>query len=328
VNGSPRPTTSARAAEAWRRLWFTQVPPHIYAALRIALGLSGLAILLTRSDISAFWDPAGFVPWDVGPASAVKRWLVANDFGWIAGRLLYAGSAVVLVAMTLGLWTRMTVPLSFLAALVQQAWNPLPMTGADGALRAFLFCLMWTDSGAVWSVDASRTGRDSLDAAPPLRLLSIAPLRLMRFQLALIYLSAGLYKIDSVIWRNGSAVYYVLNSNVHQRVGYFVPPEFEVVTTLATYLTLLWELGFTILILFKSTRRWALMLGVGIHLGMFTFMEVGPFHLVMLASYVAFLDPARVGRLAGPLRRAYRSVSVDHDSVLPPDELGRHNPPL
>jgi hypothetical protein len=303
-----------RVVVAWRAFWFTPVPPHVYALLRIALGLSGCAIILTRTDIAAFWDLSGFVPLESGRATDLKQWLVAQGWGNVAGRLVLAGVAVSFVTMTLGLWSRVTVPLAFVAALVMQAWNYLPMTGADGALRAFLFCLMWADSGAVWSIDAWRRGTTG-DMRP--ETTAIAPLRLMRFQLAVIYLSAGLYKIDSPIWRNGTAVYYVLNSNVHQRIPYFVAPEYGFISTLLTYTTLLWELGFAFLILFRPTRLLALLLGVGIHIGMFSFMEVGPFHLVMLSSYVAFLNPERVPTLFRRFRRSYTAVAGDHSSVAP-----------
>lgn len=317
-----RPDSRPAPIAAWRRFWFTEVPPHVYALTRIALGLSGCALLSTRTDLAAFWDLSGFVPVEVGRAAPLKQWLIASGFAVIAGRALFAFAACTFAMMTLGIWARITVPLAFAVALFTHSWNYLPMTGADSALRGFLFCLMWADSGAVWSVDAWR--RRTRGDALPIANISIAPLRLMRFQLAIIYLSAGLYKIDSPVWRNGSAVYYVLNSNIHQRIPYFVPPEFEIVNTMLTYATLLWELGFAFMLWFRPTRRVALVLGVLIHLGMFSLMEVGAFHLVMLASYIAFLNPERVPTLARRLRRGYSPVHRDHDFVRPaPDSAIR-----
>ncbi len=298
----------------WKGFWFASIPPHVYALLRIALGLSGCAILLTRADFGAFWDLSGFVPLETGRAIALKQWLVANGLSVPAGLFALGFAASSFVLMTVGLWTRYTVPMAFAAALLMQAWNYLPMTGADGALRGFLFCLLWADSGTVWSLDAWRRRGQPAGAIAP---TSVAPLRLLRFQLAIIYLSAGLYKIDSPIWRNGSAVYYVLNSNVHQRVPYFISPDYEMLSTVLTYATLLWELGFAFMILFRPTRVLALLLGVGIHLGMYSFMEVGPFHLVMLSAYIAFLNPQRVPDLLRRLR-AYIPVSADHNPVGQP----------
>jgi hypothetical protein len=48
---------------------------------------------------------------------------------------------------------------------------------------------------------------------------------------------------------------------------------------------------------------------------MLTFMEVGPFHIVMLASYIAFLDPNRVSEFVRRPRSTYMPVSADHNPV-------------
>lgn len=288
------PSIASRAISSWQRFWFTPIPPHIYAVLRIGFGLSGLAMLLIRADLSALWDLQGFVPMDRG-WTGLKAWLAANDPTGLAGRVVFLVCLTTFVAMTLGAWSRVTVPLSFAGAMLQYGWNDLPMSGADAALRAFLFCLIWTDCGAVWSVDAwrARRGFEGARLRRP-QWPVIAPLRLIRFQLALIYLSAGLWKLQSPLWRDGSALYYVLNSNVFRRFPYAVPTNVEWLTTLATYGTLFWELSFAPMVLFRSTRSLALFTGALIHLGMFATMEVGAFHLVMLASYVAFLDPNKV----------------------------------
>jgi hypothetical protein len=50
-------------------------------------------------------------------------------------------------------------------------------------------------------------------------------------------------------------------------------------------------------VLHRKTRIVALVTGVTMHFGIWATMEVGPFTWVMLASYIAFLDPARVARM-------------------------------
>ena len=52
----------------------------------------------------------------------------------------------------------------------------------------------------------------------------------------------------------------------------------------ATYVTVIWELAFAFLVLFRLTRPIALVGGVLIHLGMMAGIEVGPFSLIMLAT--------------------------------------------
>lgn len=308
MTAPPSLPPAARATRLWQDLWFQPIPPHLYAVLRVAFGLCGTVILIGLSDFTTFWDLDGFVATDRGWRT-LKGAALAAGLGDIAGRLLWAACLAVFACMTVGLWSRATVPLSFAAALGYHGWTGLPLSGADDALRGFLFCLIWTDCGEVWSVDAWRLRRRSPRAAarPPLH-LAIAPLRLIRFQLALIYLSAGLWKLHSSLWRDGSAVHYVVHTNVYHRVQDALPPALDWMTTAATYATLFWEIAFALMLLWSPTRTLALVAGVLIHLGMWATIEVGPFHLVMLSSYLAFLDPFRVARFD---RAAVPTKSLD-----------------
>ena len=175
----------------------------------------------------------------------------------------------------------------------------LTLSGADAAMRVFLFCLVWSDSGSVWSVDAWSAARRNVAGPPTVVERSLfAPLRLIRFQVALIYLNAGMWKIFNPYWRNGSAVHYVVQSNIYRRLPHGMPLGFDHVVSLLTYGTLAWELSFAFLLLFARTRRIALVAGILIHLGMLLTIEVGPFHFIMLASYLAFLEPDAVPRLS------------------------------
>jgi hypothetical protein len=299
---APPARLTVRTASGWEVFWFQPIPPHLYALLRVVFGVCGCAILVGLAD-TAFWDLDGFVATARG-WSGPKELALAHGLGGIAGRLLWAASLVVFACMTVGLWSRATVPLSFAAALAYHGWTDLPLSGADDALRVFLFCLIWTDSGAVWSVDAWRDHRRHPGTTPRgTAELAIAPLRLLRFQLAIIYLSAGLWKLHSPLWRDGSAVHYVVNTNVYHRFQDALPPALDWIATTATYVTLFWELGFALMVLWPPTRTVALVMGVLVHLGMFATIEVGPFHLVMLSGYLAFLDPFRVSRFAGFARR-------------------------
>jgi uncharacterized membrane protein YphA (DoxX/SURF4 family) len=133
----------------------------------------------------------------------------------------------------------------------------------------------------------------------------IAPFRLIRVQIALIYLSSGLWKLFNEQWRDGSAVHYVLNNNVYQRFRLQVPPGLDWLTTLLTYGVLFWEISFGLMILYRPTRRIAIIVGVLMHLGMLTMIEIGPFGWVMLASYVSFLEPERVPSLPARFRHMF-----------------------
>ena len=118
----------------------------------------------------------------------------------------------------------------------------------------------------------------------------------MRFQIAIIYGSSGLHKLAFPMWRDGSAVHWAINLNEFHRLPWAIPETAAFVVALLTWSTLAFELAFPLLVIFKRIRPPVLIAGIGLHLGLWATMELGPFSQVMVASYIAFLEPATVAR--------------------------------
>jgi len=295
----------ADAGQRWRGFWFHPVAPELYALLRIALGTVACVDLLGMSDLGAFWLPSGLA----GPTSATLAQIVADaGSGAIAwGYLLYAFTAVAFAAFTLGVGTRWATLAAFLASMARLYWTPLPLSSAHNLLHALLFCLLWVDSGAAWSFDAWR--RHRLGGCRPVT--DIWPLFLLRVQLSVLYVAAGVWKLMEPDWRDGSALHWILQDNGFSRMPAVLPPSFEPAASFLTHLTLAWELGFPLLVLFRRSRLLALLLGVVLHGGMAIAMELGPFSAVVLAGYLAFLDPEFVSAIAQtwPFRSRIQPVS-------------------
>ena len=314
--------------ERWQRFWFAPIAPHAYALLRILFGALGSATLIGLRDVSTFWAIDGLVP-SRSEGQGLKAMLIAYGMGDVAGPLVYLFCLISFMAMTVGLRSGVTVALSLAASLLQLSWNSLPLSASNAVVQGVLFCLIWADCGSVWSIDAWLERRRLHGARDESPTYPIAPLRLIRFQIALVYLSSGLWKLYSPLWRDGSALHYVLNNNVFHRFPNAPPPSLEWLLTLGTYITLFWEIGFAFMVLFRPTRIFALGMGVLIHLGMMTAIEVGPFSLVMLAGYVAFLDPALIPtlpvRVFALLRRSESRVSRSVSAAeAMPDQRAAH----
>ena len=289
----------------WEDYWFKQVPPHQYALLRIALGIVGLAILAGLSDIGTFWRLDGLVSPTGSPVQQTASQLFGADRAPVVA---FSAAVAAYVLMSLGVASHVTVPLAFAAAFTQLSWNRLPLSGAYQVHLSLLFCLAFAECGGVWSVDAWwRRRHGERDERP----VSIWPLRLLRFQVCLIYFLTGWWKLQNVHWRDGSALQYVLSNTQFRRLPFDPPLWAAEFLTLGTYLTLFWELLFPVLVLHRTTRMVALAIGVMLHVGMLLTMELGTFPIVMLASYLAFLEPETVPRLAARLRaRLGRPVSA------------------
>jgi len=182
----------------------------------------------------------------------------------------------------------------FVGLVGQDRWNHIPLSSAHQVMIVLLFCLAWADSGRVWSLDARRSDRayDGDSGRVP-----IWPLQLMRCQIALIYFSSGLWKISYPMWRDGSAVHWALSLNAFHRLPWPVPVEWAPFIAFLTWGTVLFELLFPVLVFFRATRGPMLLAGIGLHVGLWATLELGPFSYIMIASYIAFLDPAYTAKL-------------------------------
>ena len=294
----------------WERFWFAEVPSEVFAVVRIAVGVAGLVNLIGFTPVAMFWSPDGIAPLPADGAG-LRSYVLESGLGVAAGWVMFLTLFASFTCMTAGLFTGSAVITCFVGSLLQMRWNALPLTSGHGVLVNVLFYLIWANCGTRLSIDERRTRRHHPDAAErPLTVPAetddqgkgarqpIWPLRLIQTQVAMIYVTSGLFKLLGAMWRDGSAVYYTTGQNVYGRIFhiYPFPPSFDWVLTLLTYGTVLWEIGFPFMLMNRTTRRVALVSGVAMHLGIWAMMEVGPFTWMMLASYVAFLDPEKVRR--------------------------------
>lgn len=297
---TPPASSSSRLSEQWRRLWFEPGSPDLFVALRITLGLLGIATVLSFMPVLMYWAVDGLAPipgQGVGIRTRVLELGLSNVIAW-----LYFGTLLTLFAcMTVGVATGWVTVFAFLGTSAITRWNHLPLSAAVHVLACVLFCLCWADCSGWPSVDAWRARRRGTHGPSS---QPMWPIRLIRVQVCIIYLNAGLSKFLYPIWRDGATVHYAVSHNVFHRFPVHIAPSLDWIETMATYGTLAWEIGFPFMMFNRVTRRIALITGVLMHLGMGTTMEVGPFSPVMLGAYVAFLEPATVSRWFARLRTA------------------------
>ena len=132
-------------------------------------------------------------------------------------------------------------------------------------------------------------------------------MRLLQLELAIGYLLSAWSKARGTTWHDGTAVALSLRIEDLQR---YVAPEWlfdqGILLNLSTWGALAFEATFIFLVWPRRTRLWVLAAGVGFHLGIDVFLDIGFFSLAIYLAYVAFLpeDLAtrilhRVGGAAG-----------------------------
>jgi hypothetical protein len=130
---------------------------------------------------------------------------------------------LVIVLFTLGVCTRVTSVLTWLAGLAYIQRNPIALFGQDTMMNLCLFYLMLAPCGATWSVDwlfaryrankrALREGRRPEPAVPPALVSATFVTRLLQIHYCLMYLSAGLSKLKGEAWWNGTAPFSCMSN--------------------------------------------------------------------------------------------------------------------
>lgn len=266
--------------------------------MRAAFGLIAVFFYLRLLPyVQVFFGPDGVAGyrtaerWPTFPISVTEGF---EHFDWLRhiaspgaiwalyGALLLAGSM-----FALGLWTR--VAGFALAALhvVFAARQPYVMSGWAQLYPAFVVYLALAPSGQAWSVDAWLKRRADATFRPSHELVAW-PLRLVQVHVIAMYATAGWPRFAAKAWLHGETVLHAAADTRFGRWGldwHALQP----LLAAATYYGLLIEPAATVLLLFRTTRRWCVLGLLALHLGIEVIADVGMWQYMMIAAVCAFL---------------------------------------
>ena len=161
----------------------------------------------------------------------------------LALRIWFWGYVLITACLTLGLFARLASILALGCLVLLQARNPYMLFGADVLFFQIGLWLPFLRLDAAWSL-GRKLGRSAATGAPPV--IPLWPLKTIQIQVALVYFVTAVTKLGTDPWRDGSAVYYALNT-----LGSDVAPgllQRKLLLTLMTYGTLWIELSFAFLV--------------------------------------------------------------------------------
>lgn len=315
------------------RFFFRPSSPATLGLLRLIGGLAIFYIIFCYSfDLesvvgrSAWFDEARIksfreedayaVPannWDDGPQivhapqSTFSIYFHVNDpIGiWV----VHIGSLAVILMFALGLWTRITSVLTWIATLSYIQRSPYHLFGMDTMSNILILYMMLAPCDKAFSLDSlferlrRRKAGDPNWNAPP------APLgwatfisRCMQIHFCIIYFAAGTSKLLGSSWWSGNALWYVFANNEFTPMEnplYFETLKFltqhrylwEIALTSCTVYTLILELALPFLIWYPRWR-WVMMSGsILLHLGIGIFMGLKLFSILMILLVSSFLPP-------------------------------------
>jgi hypothetical protein len=227
----------------------------------------------------------------------------------------------VMFLFTIGLFTRITAVLTWLAAVSYIHRTQQVLFGMDTMMNILLIYLMIGKSGAALSVDRLiaryRAARNSVRrtggideptrrflAAPPKSVLAGFALRLTQVHFCIIYLAAGMSKLKGPAWWNTNAFWdtmcnpeftlvhfewyeKLLRWSMQERMTYACAAGFMVVFTFVM------ELGLPFLI-WTRLRPYYIILGCLFHFGISLSMGLNMFGLLMMTLLLSFVPGAAI----------------------------------
>lgn len=266
---------------------------YALAIFRIVVGLNVLFFYyLQRTGQAMYlWGPNGVVPHRLFLQILAVRhdWsLYAFTPNQSTESLMLCAGALVTLAFTIGLCTRVSTVLFYIFTWSLFSRNPLLLDGGDNLLYLLAFYLMFTDCGRRLSVDNALGLRRA--TSPFIALFHQIGVCAMVAQVALLYFTSGMYKIQGHTWQSGTAIYYVLRSNefaLDSWTHYIYNSAW--LGPLLSYGTFIFQIAFPFLIFHKRLKWLVIPIAISFHIGIAWTMGLMSFSLNMLAAEALFL---------------------------------------
>ncbi len=141
------------------------------------------------------------------------------------------------------------------------------------------------------------------------RLLANVFLLACKIQLAIVYLFAGLFKLHGEYWLSGEALYYVLS------LREFSHPILQdlllnqpFLLKVGSWLALIYQLAFPVLIWFKSVKLPLLITGIVFHLTIAFGLGLPDFGLFMIISYAMFVNDRAAAKVVRRFSNNYLAI--------------------
>ncbi|HLK37785.1 MAG TPA: HTTM domain-containing protein [Polyangiaceae bacterium] len=300
--------------------------PRTYALVRIFLAFAGLVNLIDlwphRYEYCA---ATGMISLSI-IHKLTQGGLYTSVFFWVTSErgvdAVFLVAATALVTLGLGLFTRASAALVF-AWHVSYSIRAFPVLHSwDAVLRVYSFIILISPSARVWSLthwlSSARSTQGTERTTSPKKDdgddVPIYGVRLMQWQLFVIYLMTFWLKAPDPFWRNGQLLAYFSVSLYSRTPDDLLMVRHEWISAVTTYASLAIEVSVPWLLSFRRTRAYGMLAGFALHAMIAATAKLGVFSISMIPPYMAFLDRgnvdwlvqrartvrARLGRRAAP----------------------------
>jgi hypothetical protein len=317
--------SNAVFSERLRNFFFLPSAPYTLAVMRIFTGLMiGYIHIVWMMNLESFMGPFALVnnqTWHALHGGAVpdSKWtylayVESMPLIWVHEILACLAG----VMMAIGCFTRASTLMAWFLTLMTVHRMTGMLFGLDQIAMMVTMYLCLGRSGDVLSIDRWSAGRlpDTILNRNWFRILTgltsihrdepsascwsnTLCTRLIQLHLCMIYLFGGLGKMRGEMWWDGSAMWFSIASYEYQSLDMTWTGRIPFLSSLATHLTLLWEVSYCALIWPKWTRPWVLAVAFLVHGGIALFLGMFTFGWMMIVANFAFIPSSffRIVRL-------------------------------
>ncbi|GBF81409.1 HTTM domain-containing protein [Aphanothece sacrum] len=278
----------------WNIFFHQPINPQICDIIRIFYSfLLLINLLVLLPDLNNWFGENGLLPYSVSreiidpDTLTIFMWLPKNnDVLW----LCYGIFVSQIILLLIGLFSRFQAICVFIWFVSFVHRHHILFDAEDTLFRLIGFFLIFMPIGTYYSLDNCLNTRKGYTLN---KKKSTWALRLLQIQMSLIYFSTVWEKMKGEDWVNGTAIYYV--SHLDDLFGHFPVPQFLFTSLtlmkIMTWIVLVVELFIPIGLWFKETRRFALLIAVGMHLSLEYAMNLFLFQWLMLVGLLSFTEP-------------------------------------
>lgn len=303
--------------EAWNRFWFKPTDPIVLGLMRVLVGsMLFYTHLVWSLGLDTFLGAEGILPQTYRYFLFDQSNWAWSHFDWISGsaviRTVHVLGLIVVAFWMIGFKTRWTGWLSFFLAVSYANRATGVQFGLDQVNCFLCLYLAFGNSGAAFSIDRWLLDRRAVHRAGQGRARRLSRLinlpaekdtisniavRLIQIHMCVVYLFAGLGKLQGESWWNGEAIWGAVASYEYQTLDLTWLAGHMWLVNVLTLITVSWEVSYAFLIWPRLTRPIFLSIAVLVHLGIGLAMGMLTFGLIMIYGNIAFVRPEWVRTL-------------------------------
>lgn len=316
--------------------WMTGAERATYSlsGLRILYGTAMLWFLLVSApDRHYLWGIAS--TW-VAPAVELRGYPeifrgVFPKHDAVAFDVSYSILIALVLLFLAGVATRIVTPVLLLFWVGLSTNSVFLTNGGDVVMRITLLFCVFANLSQHWSLDSWWRQRRGVVSIYPKAITRRIPrwsvalahntvVVLCAYQIMLIYVNSGIYKLLGDEWLEGSALYYALNLDVFRVFPALSDLAWQITpfVLVGSWVSIWAQVLFPLLLLWRPSRYAALLVIMGMHFGIGLFLGLWPFSIAMIALDLLFIRDAsweRAFAWAAATRRALRSAIASRGGV-------------